>query len=94
MMTFLYLSLLVAGQDSTRIDFKKDIFSILGTHCLECHSAEKQRGGLRLDRADLAMRGGDSGTPVLVPKKPEESLLIQIITKGREGKVMPPKGEK
>ncbi|MEY4394207.1 MAG: hypothetical protein RL595_1456 [Planctomycetota bacterium] len=94
-MTTLITFMMALGADpAAKLDFKKDIAPIFSQHCLECHGAGKQRGGLRLDRADLAMRGGDSGTPVLVPKKPEESLLIQIITKGREGKVMPPKGEK
>lgn len=93
-MTTIFAFLLALGADpAAKLDFKKDIAPILSQHCLECHGAEKQRGGLRLDRGDLAMRGSDTGA-VLVPGKPEASLLVQIITTGRDGKTMPPKGEK
>ena len=68
--------------------------SVLVSQCGKCHSqtAEKVRGGLRLDsRADLR-RGGDSGAAV-VPGKPEESLLIRAIRYRNEELRMPPKAK-
>ncbi len=76
------------------VDFKRDIAPLFKAKCIECHGLEKQKAGLRFDRKDLAFQGGDSGDKVINPGKPEESLLIKMITVGREGKVMPPKGEK
>src|SRR5881409_1913718 len=51
-----------------QIDFVQDIQPILTNSCYECHGAEKQKGGLRLDQKAAAFKGGDSG-PVLVPGK-------------------------
>ncbi len=79
---------------AAEVDFKRDIAPLFKAKCIECHGLEKQRSGLRLDRKDLAFQGGDSGDKVIVPGKPEESLLLKIITVGKEGKVMPLKGDK
>ena len=75
------------------VDFTRDIQPILSTHCLKCHGAEKQKGGLRLDVRSAALRGGDSG-PVLVQDKSAESRLIQLVAGLDVEKVMPPKGER
>src|SRR5262249_50274202 len=48
------------------IDFTRDVRPILARSCLGCHGVEKQRGGLRLDSAAEAHKGGNTG-PVLKP---------------------------
>jgi mono/diheme cytochrome c family protein len=69
--------------------FEIRVRPVLATHCLECHGPEKQKGGLRLDGRDAMLRGGDAGR-VVMPGKPEESLLIEAIR--YQGEVqMPPK---
>jgi hypothetical protein len=80
--------------NGAEVDFKRDIAPLLKAKCIECHGLEKQKAGLRFDRKDLAFQGGDSGEKTINPGKPEDSLLIKMITVGREGKVMPPKGTK
>ena len=72
--------------------FEKHIRPILVARCIECHGADKQKGGLRLDTPAAIMTGGDQGPPV-VPQKPEESLLIDAIGYQVEGFQMPPKGK-
>ena len=67
--------------------FENHIRPLLSEHCFECHNAEKQEGGLRLDVQSAMLLGGDSG-PAIVPGKPEESLLIEAIR--YEGLEMPP----
>ena len=44
------------------IDFVKDVQPILAGHCFECHGTDEQarEGGLRLDRREDALAGGDS----------------------------------
>lgn len=79
---------------AAEVDFKRDIAPLLKAKCIECHGLEKQKAGLRFDRKDLAFQGGDSGEKTIIPGKPEDSLLIKMITVGREDKVMPPKGAK
>jgi hypothetical protein len=51
----------------------------------------RQRLGLRLDTAELARKGSESG-PVIAPGNSEESLLIAAVT-GELGFRMPPEGE-
>ncbi|HKI17723.1 MAG TPA: PSD1 and planctomycete cytochrome C domain-containing protein, partial [Isosphaeraceae bacterium] len=69
--------------------FEARVRPILVMHCQECHGPEKQKGGLRLDERNAMLRGGEAGR-VVVPGKPEESLLIEAIR--HEGDVqMPPK---
>ena len=63
--------------------------AILGTECVSCHNAEKRKGGLNLTALDAALRGSDDG-PVLVPKKPEASQLLKVLTASADPH-MPPK---
>ncbi|NBT63449.1 MAG: hypothetical protein EBT02_16955, partial [Planctomycetia bacterium] len=71
--------------NGAEVDFKRDIAPLLKAKCIECHGLEKQKAGLRFDRKDLAFQGGDSGEKTINPGKPEDSLLIKMITVGREG---------
>jgi mono/diheme cytochrome c family protein len=77
---------------SKPVDFVRDIRPILARSCLSCHDARKQRGGLRLDQRDAALRGGDSGA-VLKPGDAAHSRLIAVVS-GRDPEVkMPPAGK-
>lgn len=69
--------------------FEKRIRPILVRHCYECHSvvAKEPKGGLLLDSRDNLRKGGESGT-VIIPGKPEESLLISAVR--HESLEMPP----
>ena len=58
--------------------FEKKIRPILAENCHKCHGPEKHQGNLRLDSKIAALTGGDSGA-VIVPGKPDESLLIEAI---------------
>jgi len=58
--------------------FEQTIGPLLTRHCLECHSAGNQEGGLDLSSRESMLRGGESG-PSIVPGKLNESLLWQLI---------------
>ena len=64
------------------------------TQCGKCHAstAEKLRGGLRLDSREGLRLGGDTG-PAIVPGNPDESLLIQAIRYRDDDLRMPPKAK-
>lgn len=47
--------------------------------CVACHGAGTQKGGLRLDSYSSLIRGGKDGA-VIVPGKPEASLLFARVT--------------
>lgn len=55
------------------------IHPVLDANCVSCHGAGKVSGGLRLDTYDAILRGGKDG-PVIVPGKPEASLLLTRVT--------------
>src|SRR3954471_6332484 len=59
-------------------DYLRDVKPILSEHCYRCHGASQQKGGLRLDTAGLAKKGGDAG-PALVAGGSSDSLIVQVI---------------
>jgi hypothetical protein len=73
------------------VDFARDVKPILETSCVSCHGPAKQRGGLRLDSREDAMKGGNGG-PVIEPGKSTSRLLARVAGLGGE-QPMPPKGK-
>ncbi|MFM8273138.1 MAG: DUF1549 domain-containing protein, partial [Gemmata sp.] len=70
-------------------DFARDVEPILAKHCVSCHGPDKQKGGLRLDRAADALKGGDSGRAV-APGSPADSPLLKRVTAADASERMPP----
>ncbi len=60
------------------VDYAKDVKPLLAENCYKCHGANMQKGGLRLDTAALALKGGDTGT-ALVPGKGADSLMVKAL---------------
>jgi ankyrin repeat protein len=73
------------------VDFEKDVQPLLAQKCYSCHGDEVQQSGLRLDKRQNALRGGDYG-PVIIPGKSAESKLIRRLVNGDGGLQMPPTG--
>lgn len=69
--------------------FESRVRPLLVKHCVKCHGAKKQEGGLRLDTRDGWMRGGDRGTTIIAGQ-PEKSLLIQAVRYDDPDLKMPP----
>ena len=62
--------------------FEKDIRPILKAHCFDCHGeGEQLKGGLDLRLQRHMLKGGDDG-PVIVPGKPDRSLLFKLVHSG------------
>jgi hypothetical protein len=77
-------------EGAAAVDFGKDVYPIFQRACFECHGAEMQKGKLRLDVREHALRANG----VIVRGKATESELYRRITlpKGHED-VMPNRGE-
>lgn len=71
-------------------DFARDILPIFQTHCHSCHGPETQKSGYRLDIRDLALRGGDSGRPAIVPHHAADSPLLRFVAGDDPDLLMPP----
>ena len=77
---------------SPPVDYLRQVAPILKKNCYPCHGARVQTNGLRLDSRQHALRGGDSGRPLIVPGKRSESFLLKVLsTTGSDSfKRMPP----
>ena len=79
----------VAAVDDAEF-FESKIRPLLATNCHSCHT-EGALGGLRLDSREGLLKGGKSGV-VVVPGKPEDSLLMQAVRRTHIRLKMPPVG--
>ncbi len=74
-----------------KVDFNRDIKPIFEQHCLGCHGKTQQQSGLRLDKRQNALRGGDYGA-VIMPGDSASSKLILRVAGSDAGLQMPPTG--
>jgi hypothetical protein len=72
--------------------FEKHVRPVLVESCVNCHGAQKQSSGLRLDSRAALLEGGVNG-PAVVPGEPDQSLLIQAVRQTHHDIKMPPKGK-
>lgn len=64
---------------------------ILQAKCYSCHSSKKQKGGLRLDKFELIMKGGKDGK-ILIPGNADSSDIIKRLLLPNENEDhMPPR---
>ncbi|HIG86577.1 MAG TPA: hypothetical protein EYQ25_06010 [Planctomycetes bacterium] len=61
------------GQE--QVSFERDVVPLLRASCHGCHQPAKAKGKLDLTRYETMMRSED---PVIIPGKPEESLLLEL----------------
>jgi ankyrin repeat protein len=74
------------GRAADAVDFARDIQPLLRQHCIECHGADRQQGGYRLDRRSSAHSG--AMRRAIAPGSSAGSVLYQRIT--GVGAPMPP----
>lgn len=87
------LALLLAAASAGAAEFVRDVRPLLARECVSCHGPEKQKGGLRLDQREHALKGGGHGA-LWLDGKPNDSLLIHVV-EGRHSDIerMPHKKE-
>ncbi len=68
----------LAQQDTQALHFETQVAPLLARHCLECHDAASNEGGLDLSHKVAALAGGESGAAI-VPGKATESPLWEAI---------------
>ncbi len=81
-----------APANDPNVDFVSEIQPLFAQHCLSCHGQEKQRSSYRLDNRSIALAGGESGQPALVPGLSQNSRLFQMVSGQLADLRMPPKG--
>lgn len=83
------LSKLPPASDKKDLTYAKDIKPIFEKQCFSCHGPEKQKGKLRLDSLEAALKGGDEGEAIIKGKS-AESPLVQAVARLDEDLAMPP----
>jgi hypothetical protein len=71
------------------LSFINDVAPILKENCYACHDAKKRKGKLDMTTFETFRKGGNHET-VIVPGKPEESYIIDVLT-ATDNSRMPPK---
>jgi hypothetical protein len=71
------------------ISFINDVAPILKENCFACHDAKKRKGKLDMTSYETFRKGGTKEDPI-VPGKPDESLIIDMLT-AKDNSRMPPK---
>lgn len=64
---------------AAKIRFRRAVWPIVKRHCWGCHSGADPKGGLSMDTVSDMLKGGESG-PLFAIGKPDQSLLIKMIT--------------
>src|SRR2546426_437333 len=72
------------------VTYAKDIRTLFENSCFRCHGEERQKGELRLDSLQAALKGGEDGK-VIIPGKSKESLLVIAAAQIDDETAMPPK---
>ncbi len=81
-----------AADSATAVDYLKAVKPILTAKCVACHGGLRQKGNLRLDTAQFALKGGDSG-PAITVGDSAKSVMIEAIL-GENGRTkMPVEGD-
>jgi mono/diheme cytochrome c family protein len=77
----------------TKVDFVKDIEPVFQQNCVKCHGPEKQKGGLRLDSKDTAMKGGKDGVAIVAGNAAKSDLYRRVTLPPGDDDIMPSKGD-
>jgi Protein of unknown function (DUF1553)/Protein of unknown function (DUF1549)/Planctomycete cytochrome C len=75
----------LASTGATRADdsyFRDSVAPVLEQRCIHCHGGAAPKGKLSLATAAAVLKGGESG-PAVVPGKPDESVLLEMISGDR-----------
>jgi mono/diheme cytochrome c family protein len=75
------------------VDFVRDVKPVLQSACARCHARGNDKGGFRFDTRELLLKGGDSGTAIVVGRS-DESLLVSLVAGRDPEMVMPQKGSR
>jgi len=72
--------------------FHAEVLPLLQEQCFRCHG-EKEKGGLKLNSREAALKAGESDKKAVVPGDIEASELIARIKSHDEDERMPPQGK-
>jgi uncharacterized membrane protein len=66
---------------------------IIENKCIQCHNADKQKGGLRLDTKEFMQKGGEDGPIFLAGNAASSEMIKRALLPENDDDHMPPKGK-
>ncbi len=69
-----------ADAESGPVSYYRQIRPIFQAQCWGCHQPAQAKGGYVMTEFEALLKGGESGEPAIVPGKPDESPLVDLIT--------------
>src|SRR3954467_14442436 len=95
-----FLCLLLGGwmtcaadaKPSAKVSYYREVRPILQANCQGCHQPAKNKGGYVMTDFQKLLAGGDSEGAAIVPKNPDKSAILKMITP-QDGEVRMPKGK-
>ena len=84
------LSKLPPASTKKGLTFDTDIKPMLEKSCFKCHGSEKQKGKLRLDSLDTALKGGENGKIIEPGSSAKSKVVIAVARLGDPDEAMPP----
>jgi mono/diheme cytochrome c family protein len=88
------VAVVAAEAAAPAVSYHRQIRPILQANCQGCHQPAKPEGGYVMTDIARMAKPGDSGSPGIVPGKPDESHLIAQITPDASGQSEMPKSGK
>ncbi|MHB0956334.1 MAG: DUF1549 domain-containing protein [Pirellulaceae bacterium] len=70
----------IESASSSPASYYRQVLPILQANCQGCHQSAKANGGYVMTSFDKLVRGGESEMAGIVPGKPDESYLLELIT--------------
>jgi hypothetical protein len=64
------------------VNFTTDVQPVLASNCTSCHGSATRIKEMNLSTLDGVLKGSESG-PVVIPGKPDESRLYQVVRDGK-----------
>lgn len=66
---------------------------VMEQKCWSCHNANKIKGGLRMDKQELLMKGGENGAIIKANDATNSELIKRLLLPEEDEHHMPPKGK-
>ena len=75
-----------------KVSYYREVRPILQANCQGCHQPAKSKGGYVMTDFKRLLAGGDDEGAAIVPKHPEKSAILKMVTP-QDGEVRMPKGK-
>src|SRR2546427_2069019 len=82
----------VEAKPAAKVSYYREIRPILQANCQGCHQPAKSKGGFVMTDFKRLLAGGDNEGAAIVPKHPEQSSILKMVTP-QDGEVRMPKGK-